>query len=268
MFMRMLRVPAVVVLAVAAVLAGTRGTQAASPCGALVDVDQCLDDFTCYKTRLPPPNTVTLNLADQFETVTAQISRPFRLCTPSDKEAEGTVDEDTHLASYRLRHQNPIHIQRSGIRMTNQLGDLWLDTLQPSMLLVPSSKNLTSVPPQPSPTSHVDHYKCYRVKVTAGTPKFARNTRVSVSDQFSPTPRQLTLIKPRYLCAPVSVNGGGTANPDVHLVCYVARPALGEPHHQRVQGVFMNNELGPVQVSTRKEAEFCIPSTKSFSPPP
>jgi len=268
MVMRALRFPAVFVLAVALVMGGGTQARAASPCGALVGVDQCLDDFTCYKVSRPHPNVVSVSLADQFETVTAEVARPFRLCTPSDKEGEGTIDPATHIAVYKIRRQNPHHIERTGMRMHNQLGDLWLNTTSSGVLFVPTSKDLTMLPPQPSGTAHVDNYKCYRTEVTPGTPKFARNTRVSVADQFSTTPRDLALLKPRYLCTPVDRDGSGIANPAVHLVCYTARPALGEPKHVKVRGVFMNNDIGSAQVNTRREAEFCIPSTKSFSPPP
>jgi hypothetical protein len=268
MVMRALRLPAVFVLAVALLMGGNSAARAASPCGALVGIDQCLDDFTCYKVTRPAHNPVTVTLTDQFESVTAQVSRPFRLCTPSDRAGEGTVDPATHMTSYIIRMQNPHTIERTGIRMTNALGDIWLNTTSAGVLLVPASKDLTSLPGQPSATAHVDHYKCYRTKVTPGTPKFARNTRVSVADQFSPTPRDLTLLKPRWLCTPVDKNNEGIANPDIHLVCYTARPALGEPQHMKVRGIFVNDQFGPKQVNTRREAELCLPSTKSFSPAP
>lgn len=266
--LRALRFPAVVVLAVAVVMPAGRAAWAASPCGALVDADDCVDEFTCYRTSRPKVSNANITLQDQFETSTALISRPYRLCTPSDMEAGGTIDADTHMAAYRLRRHNPHHVERTGIRMTNALGDIWLNTTSAANLLVPASKDLNAVPPAPSATSHVDSYKCYRAEVTPGTPKFARNTRVSVSDQFATTARELALLKPRYLCTPVNLNGGGTANPDVHLVCYSAKPAVGQPKHTRVKGLFMTTAFGSVQVNTRSEAEFCIPSTKSFSPPP
>jgi hypothetical protein len=264
---RALRFPAAVLLAAAALMGAGGPANGASPCGALVDVDDCLDDFTCYRISRPQVNNVNVTLVDQFESTTAIVSRPSRLCTPSDKEGEGTLDEDTHLAAYRLRRHNPPHIERTGIRMTNQLGDIWLNTTSAYVVLVPTSKDLNAVPAPPSATSNVDTFKCYRAEVTPGTPKFARNTRVSVSDQFSAA-RDIALLKPRYLCTPVNLNGGGTANPDVHLVCYSAKPAVGEPKHTRVRGLFMRDQFSTAQVNTRREAEFCIPSTKSFSPAP
>jgi hypothetical protein len=209
---------------------------------------------------------VTVTLADQFEVVTAEVSRPRRLCTPSNKNDEGIVDPDTHLQPYHIRRQSAQHVERTGIRVHNQLGDLWVDTLKPAHLFVPAAIDLTAVPGQPAPNSHVDHYKCYRVKVTRGTPRFGHNTRVSVADEFSPA-RQLALRRPRYLCVPVNKNGEGIANPNVNLMCYIARPAIGEPKAVPVQGVFTNNQFEPAQMDVRNEGEFCIPSTLFFSPP-
>jgi hypothetical protein len=246
-------------------LATVRPAAAQSPCGALVD--QCLDDFTCYKTTAPFPDPVTLSLADQFEEASAVVVRPTALCAPTDKNNEGTLDPDTHLAFYRIRAQTPEHIQRSTIRVTNQLGDLWVDTTAPAALLVPTAKDLNSLPPPPNPSVHdVDHFKCYRARVTAGTPRFATNTLVSANDQFSGSARLLTLVKPRYLCNPVDKNGEGIKRPDVHLMCYVTRPAIGQPRHVKVRGLFMHNQLTAASVNTKKEVVFCIPSQKSFSP--
>jgi hypothetical protein len=102
--------------------------------------------------------------------------------------------------------------------------------------------------------------------VTPGTPRFARNTLVSVEDAFSGAPRLLSLVKPRHLCNPVDKNGEGLQRGDVHLLCYLARPAIGQPRHTKVRGIFTNTQLGPANVDTKREATFCIPSIKSFSP--
>jgi hypothetical protein len=186
------------------VLAAVTPAAAQSPCGAMVD--NCLDDFTCYKTTAPFPDVQSLALADQFEVSSDVVTRPTEICKPSNKNNEGLLDPDTHLAFYRIRGQDPEHIQRSAIKMTNQLGDLWVDTAVPAALLVPTAVDLNNLPPQP--TNHgVDHFKCYRVRVTSGTPRFATNTLVSASDSFSGSARLISLAKPRYLCNPVDKNG-------------------------------------------------------------
>jgi hypothetical protein len=229
--------------------------------------DNCLDDFTCYKAKgtsnTPPFTTVAgVSLVDQFETATAMISRPKLLCPPADKDGEGIVDADTHLVAYGLR-QSPAHSRRTGVKITNQLGDLFIDTIRPDTLLVPTAKDLLSFPPPPNPLN-VDHYKCYKVKVSIGTPPFAKNTTVSVTDQFDNVARILTLKKPRHLCNPVDKNGEGIANPGVHLLCYQARPARGERKHVARQGLYITNQFGQLRLDTIKEGEFCIPSVKTL----
>jgi hypothetical protein len=103
------------------------------------------------------------------------------------------------------------------------------------------------------------------VRVTAGTPKFAKGTLVAVGDQFE-TARLLSLVKPRHLCTPVDKNGEGIKNPQAHYLCYTAKPAVTAPKHTRVSNVQVNNQFGPLSVDTAKESEFCIPSEKSFTP--
>jgi hypothetical protein len=49
-------------------------------------------------------------------------------------------------------------------------------------------------------------------------------------------------------------------------MCYIGRPAIGQPRHVPVRGVFINNQLTAASVNTKKEILFCIPSQKSFSP--
>ena len=246
----------------------TTTTTTIAPCG--VDLDACLDDLTLYKVRVSPGTTgftaVPVTLVDQLESVTATVLRPKSLGPPSNKNAEGVVDPATHVMVYSLKNQSPKHIKRTAIRVTNQLGEIHVNTKKPDLLLVPSGKNLLTTPPVPTPTAtNLDHYKCYRVGVTGGTPKFASGTTVSVSDQFE-SARLLSLGKPRHLCMPVNKNGEGIKNPQAHYLCYTAKPAVGSPRHTRVSNIRVNNQFGPLQVDTAKESEVCIPSEKSFGP--
>jgi len=252
----------------ALLLAAAAPAAASSPCGAFVDVDACVDDFSCYKARPSAGASfarLSVTLEDQFEVVTATVVKPTELCLPADKEQEGTLDPATHLVRYLIKRQSPRHIQRTALKITNQLGEIRVNTVKPKLLLVPSAKGLTTPPGQPSATTHVDHYKCYRVRVTQGSPAFASGTVVRVADQFE-AERRMSLVKPRHLCTPVDKNGEGVANPNLHLLCYLAKPAVGEPRHTRRAGVYVENQLGLLQLDTLKDREVCIPSTKSFSP--
>jgi hypothetical protein len=235
-------------------------------------LDACLDDFNCYTawvTQDTPAFTpiAGLSLVDQFESATVTVRTTNGLCPPANKNAEGVVDDVTHLMVYQIKSQTPKHIRRGTVRVTNQLEEIRVDTVKPELLLVPTAKTLTQPgPPPPNAGDHaVDHYKCYRVRVTPGTPVPAQDRKVTVTDQFTAL-KYLTLRKPRHLCLPVDKNGEGIKNPAAHLLCYAAKPARGEPKHIRREGVFVNNQFGALRMNTVNEREFCIPSIKSLSP--
>jgi hypothetical protein len=193
--------------------------------------------------------------------------RPYHLCNPTDKNEEGTIDQNTHLTSYVIRRQEPRHVQRGAIRLINQLEEIRVDTIRPDLLLVPTGKSLVlPSPPSPNPTLHmVDHYKCYKVRVSRGTPKAAVDRKVTIQDQFSPK-KIYTLRHPRHLCLPVDKNGEGIKNEDAHLLCYRGRAARGEVRFIRRWGIFVNNQLGALRLDALRESEFCIPTIKSLSP--
>ena len=174
------------------VLAAARA-MAQSTCPAFTDPDLCIDDFNCYRAIVTEgterfQRIEGVQLDDQFENATVTVMRPFHLCTPTNKNEDGTIDADTHLDSYIIRRQSPAHIQRGAIRLTNELEEIRVDTIRPDMLLVPTGKSLVlPAPPTPNPSfHHVDHYKCYRVRVSRGTPKAAVDRKITIKDQFTP----------------------------------------------------------------------------------
>jgi hypothetical protein len=230
-------------------------------------LDTCLDDFLCYRSRATGFTSIpSVHLVDAFEDQTFTARKPKNLCTPADKnDGNGTVDPATHLVSYQIRSNGGTHIRRTNLRVTNQLGTLEVDTIRPDLLLVPAAKSLTSPPSPPAFNSHaVDHYKCYKVRVSRGTPRFVR-TQVTVSDQFITTPKVLDLKKPRHLCTPVDKNGEGIKNASSHLFCYLARAATGQPRFQKQSGILTADQFGGLTVNAIKEQEFCIPSLQSPS---
>ena len=130
---------------------------------------------------------------------------------------------------------------------------------------MPSNKKLGSPATPPDNNAiNVDHYKCYKVKTTAGTPRFTV-TSVTVSDQFT-TPKFITLKKIKHLCTPVDKNGEGIKNGDVHLACYQTKVGSGQPKHVRRTGVNTNGQLGSIVLGTIKESELCVPSLKTVGP--
>jgi hypothetical protein len=154
-------------------------------------------------------------------------------------------------------------VRRTNLLITNQFGQIRVDTIKPDLLFVPAHKSLVSQPPPPDNNAHaVDHYKCYRVRLTPGTPRFPRGVTAEVADQFTSPAKTLSLKKPRHLCTPVDKNGEGIKEPAGHLLCYKAKPVRGEPKHTAVTA-FVTDQFVAGQMTTRKEAELCVPSLKT-----
>ena len=200
-----------------------------------------------------------LMLADQFESAIHKVDEVERLGNPVDKDGEGISDADTHLVAYEIDDGDPEHEKRL-LRVTNQFGELSLETDDPEWLLVPSLKSLDGpipddILPDPFP---VDHFKCYEVELSKGA-KFNR-IEVPLQDQFMQEPRQFVVLKPAHLCNPVDKQGEGIENEDGHLVCY----GLGRVRHKSVRNIHVNNQFGPLELETEWERELCVPSTKEI----
>jgi hypothetical protein len=237
-----------------------------------------IDHFLCYsaKTTKGTPKFGPLNvtLKDQFDEGAFSVKKPVSLCNPADKNNEGINDPNTHLKGYQILPET-VHVRVTGIIVKNQFhpGGLSFDTIKPDRLLVPTAKCIDdppgSCPPTlPVPDSEVDHYKCYTVHVTRRTPQFPKGIQATVVDQFN-QPKLYDIKKPTRLCTPVldKEHPPGThtlaKNPDVHLMCYQAKPASAQPKHVKVLGIHVNNQFGAEQLDTINEDELCVPSTKT-----
>ena len=227
-----------------------------------------VDHFLGYRIRTRPFTPLTVTLADQFEEGLFDVVKPIMLYNPADKNGEGILDRETHLKGYRIAPSagEPPHRRIRGITVLNQFGILVVDTRRAIGLLVPTAKSLVSEPPPPDPAAHkVDHYKCYSVRITPGTPPFPPGVQVFVVDQFD-QPKLYDVVRQISLCNPVDKNGEGIKNLEAHLMCYVVAPAVGEPPHVRVKG-FTNNQFGPERFLTVAERELCVPSEKALPVP-
>jgi hypothetical protein len=230
------------------------------------------DHYLCYKIKQTSPVSVThgVHLVDAFQDVTVDVLKLKTLCTPANKDGEGVFDDVTHEESYsiHLAPGTPHFTRRTNVQVDNQFGTTFVDATKPDTLFVPTNKALSTDPPPSPPDENaisVDHYECYKVKQSAGTPKFAA-IPVSVADQFTSPAKQLSLTKIRHLCNAVEKNGEPRKNPDAHLLCYQAKPAKGQPKHVRQLGVQTNNQLGPIVLDTVKESELCVPSQITVGP--
>jgi hypothetical protein len=236
-----------------------------------------VDPYVCYNTvpriggllGFPPVNVV-----DAIEDRSYDMKARWNLCAPADVEGSGTTDPATYLVTFQLKRRSgePAHQRVHGIQVANAVGLLTVDTIKPDHVLVPVSVGTTDFLPPPNPnTNGVDHYKCYRIKTSAGTPRFPQGTQVAASDQLSPL-RALAIRKPRYLCAPASIDGLATKSPTVFQLCYLARPARDSPHHVPHPGLkiatkfpqYEPNVEFQVTLATVTENTVCIPSLVSL----
>ena len=229
--------------------------------------DNPFQPFLCYKARRTKgsPKFVQqeVGLADQFEDKVFKVKKPKSLCNPADKNEEGIEDLDTHLVGYKIRRVKgeSKHVKRKNIRVVNQFGTIFVTTKKPDRLLVPSAKSLFTTPDPLDPVL-IDHFKCYKVKRTKGTPKFPKGITVTIGDQFPDTPKVFKVKKPTRLCTPVDKEGEGIIDPTAHLMCYKVKRVKGQPKHEKVKGIHVNNQFGPRQLDTKKPKELCVPSVK------
>lgn len=221
------------------------------------------DHFMCYKVRTtagtPKFQSLTASLADQFESGTFEVKKPKALCPPANKNGEGLRDAVTHLEAYSLKAPVP-HVRELGVVVKDQFGTLTLDTIKSDRLLVPTGKSLGS--PATDPTSNLDHFKCYKVRISSGAARFPKGVQATVADQFEDV--LYDVKRPTRLCNPVDKDGGGINRPDGHLVCYQAKPATGQPKHTKVAGqIHTENQFGAGRLDTIKQAELCVPAAKN-----
>jgi endonuclease/exonuclease/phosphatase family metal-dependent hydrolase len=230
------------------------------------------DHFLCYKAKTTKgaaklPKGTQATLSDQFEAVVlSDVKRKEGLCNPADKNGEGIVDADTHLTAYQIKAAAgaTMHVRRTDITVANQFGEIRLDTIKEDRLLVPAAKSVDGPVTAPDNALHdVDHYKCYKTKVTRGTSKFPKKVQASVDDQFTQQATILDVKKPQLLCNPVDKNGEGIKNGDGHLLCYQVKPAKGEPKHPKLTGVRTADQFIEDRVDTIKEEFLCVPSLKN-----
>jgi hypothetical protein len=187
------------------------------------------------------------------------VKKPRAICAPANKNDEGLRDAVTHLESYKIKGAAP-SARQTGVVVRDEFGTLTVDTIKPDRLLVPTGKALGG--PATLPTSSLDHFKCYRVRLTPGSARFPRGIQATVVDQFED--RLYDVKKPRHLCTPVSKDSAPINDPDGHLMCYTAKAAKGEPKHTPVVGQLNTaNQFGTGQLDTIKEEELCVPALKN-----
>jgi hypothetical protein len=243
----------------AAEIAAIAQAGAAGFCGGGI-VPICLDPFLCYKAKTTKGTAAfapqEVALADPLEMADATLKKALAICRPSELDAGDPYDRDAQLEAYQIKSALP-HAKQSQIEVTTAFGTLSLDTVKPDQLLVPTSLGEGGVPGALT-DSRVDPFKCYKVKVTKGTPKLPKGVQASVENFFD-TARTFDVKKPKRLCLAADQDGAGIAQPGARLLCYQAKPAKGEAKHVKRTGVFVLNPFGQAQLDTVKETELCVP---------
>ena len=210
------------------------------------------DHYLTYKIKAEPKfDKVDVVLTDQFQSGTFTVEKRETLLTPVDKNGEGISDSETHLLGYKIK--GPKFGKVPKVLVENQFDRLVVDVEKPEDLLVPASKSLTD-PGISAPNNDlhiVNHFLCYKVKLSKGEPEFQPILGVSLVDQFED--KLYDIVKPKRLCTPVDKNGEGIKtfdDPDDHLLCYEAKQAQ----------FFVNDQFGPGQVDGKTKRELCVPS--------
>ena len=193
-----------------------------------------------------------------------EIEEVERFGNPVEQEIQGTNiqigDPDTHLIAYEIDRigDRSRHQRISGIVVSNQFGEITLDTKKAKLLLAPALADLSqSIPETELPGQlATDHFKCYDVEITRNTPNFSK-TQVSVEAEFE-RPTILDVRKPKYLCNPVNTDGSEIQNPKDHLLCYKVKRAKGEARFSMVRGIHALSQSGAHQFDAKIEKELCV----------
>jgi hypothetical protein len=216
-----------------------------------------LNHFQCYEAKKASITAGPVSVQDQFGTATVSLSKPNRLCAPTNKRNEdptAPTDPD-HLKAWQDKHSAAKVLNQT---VVNQFGTVVVDVLNPAFLLVPASKSLTATPP-PLVGPTVDHFQCYKVKRSQGTPKFTKISGVAAADQFGSY--TVDLVRPRWLCAPANKAGEDPTAPShvQHLLCYKTRNTARFTRRT----AFTTDQFGSQQLELLRRIELCVPSVKN-----
>jgi len=117
-----------------------------------------IDHYQCRRVRGSRTRVSGLDLIDQLDTYVADVKRPYRLCSPADKNGSGIQDPASHLLCYRIR-TNPTRPAIAGpLYINNQFDELDIAVTGTRELclpttLVPDFDQPTNPNPVPTPSA-------------------------------------------------------------------------------------------------------------------
>jgi hypothetical protein len=184
------------------------------------------------------------------------------VCPPTDVDNEDPTRplHPEHEVGYRMRIQ-PKTAKFTKVlsqEVTNsEFGNLTLDVLRPTQLMLVSNKSLVASPAAPAAPSN-DHYSCYKVRTSRDTPKFVPVTGVVLDDQFGGA--VMTVMKPTMLCAPANVDDqqpGAESHAGMRL-CYKLKRPKETPRFDALSPVYVNNQWGPLTTDVKRPDQICV----------
>jgi hypothetical protein len=271
-------------------------TPTASPTALVIDAFHCFTAKTSQGAVKFSPR-LGVRLVSDFDDMHVDVPAPLTLCAPTDSDGGGIADAATHIERYKIKVEpgTPKHVRRVGLRVDDQLGTTFLDTVKPESLMIPTAMDLVVVPPPPDAQQYqLDHYECYAVKTTKGT-AFPKGLEITTAgDAFTPSARRYFVRKPTRLCTPVDQDGGGRRHPD-HLLCYQVKATtrrcadgaavnggggcaretdcgginrttslcIRQGTFAPVSDLRTANQFGPEQLDADREHEICLPSLRT-----
>jgi|APSaa5957512535_1039671.scaffolds.fasta_scaffold09241_2 hypothetical protein len=103
-----------------------------------------INHFKCYDAKeskkTPKFEKRTIDLDDQFGSVTMKVHKIKSLCSPVDKNSEGVVNEENYLMCYDLKKiKGESKFQKINVFTNNQFGSEELEAKKQKQLCVPST---------------------------------------------------------------------------------------------------------------------------------
>lgn len=180
-----------------------------------------LDAFVMYKAKVTrgTPRFVKLgtrkapvSTTDEIVSQGISLVKPTALVLPAEVREAGVLDPDTYMVEYKARDVAGPDVPKGVVvRAQNQCGEVDLELTKLASLLVPSGMELRSpgsgaepTIPTPDPNTHeLDHYRCYKAKLTG--PDFTEGIQLPISDLFQD--RRYDLKRPELVCVPTDQLG-------------------------------------------------------------
>lgn len=222
--------------------------------------------YLCYRARLAPreprlPRDASLTLEDELAGPLAfSVKRTTSICNPASIDGGTVADPETHQQGYVIRRppRTPRFLRTNEV-VRDAFATRTLTLVQEDGILVPSSKVPGAGGAPPYEGDGVDHYKCYRARLAAGSPRFVAPPPPSIVDQLHPGGQTFLVKRVTRYCNPVAVDGAPIETPDVRLVCYHVRLPAGVKFTKTTVST-SNPELGEDVLIATAPSELCVPA--------